>query len=87
MTKYRWIFWTLCSTTQSRKKLRYGFCLKVIKEGKKKKKKYYFLGIFRQFFLFWKVVIKVAHTRCLWSMNSALYLHSKSLDSSSIQGE
>lgn len=53
----------------------------------KEKRIDYFPGIFRHFFLFWKVVIKVAHIRYLWSMNSALYLQSKSLDSSSIQRE
>lgn len=52
----------------------------------KREKNSLFPGIFRHFFLFWKVIIKVAHIKCLWSMNSALYLQSKSLDSSSIQG-
>lgn len=58
-------------------------CLKVIKE----KRIGYFPGIFRHFFLFWKAVINVALIRCLWSMNSALYLQSKSLDSSSLPGD
>lgn len=58
-------------------------CLKVIKE----KRIGYFPGIFRHFCLFWKAVIKVALITCLWSMNSALYLQSKSLDCPSLQGD